>query len=55
VDPDPNPELFAGSGSVTSGYGSGSGSETGNAPYQKSYENHQKISNLIIMTLKNVI
>jgi hypothetical protein len=49
-----NPKIFAGFGSVTWGYGSGSGSgsETGDAPYQKSSENHQKISNLIIVTLK---
>jgi hypothetical protein len=40
---DPDPKLFA-----------GSGSETGDAPYQKSSKNHPKISNLIIMTLKNV-
>jgi hypothetical protein len=47
-----DPKLFAGSGN--GGYGFGSGSETGNATYQKSYKNHQKTSNLIIMTLKKI-
>jgi hypothetical protein len=51
-----DPKLLAGSGygSVTLGYGFGSGSETGDAPCQNSSKNHKKISNLIIMTLKNV-
>jgi hypothetical protein len=31
---------------------SGSESEKGDAPYQKSSKNYQKMSNLIIMTLK---
>jgi hypothetical protein len=43
-----DPKLFAGSGSVTRGYGSES--ETGHESYR--YKNLQKISNLIIMTLK---
>jgi hypothetical protein len=34
-------KLFAGSGSVTLGYGFGSGSETGDALYQKSSKNKQ--------------
>jgi hypothetical protein len=51
-----DPKLLAGSGygSVTCGCGFGSGSETGDAPYQKSLKNHQKISNLINRTLKKV-
>jgi hypothetical protein len=49
-----DPKLFAGSGSGTRGYGSGSGSGTGLKPHQNTYRVKKNISNLIIMTLKNI-
>jgi hypothetical protein len=52
---DPDPKLFAGSGSVIWGYGIRSGFDTGAAPYQKSSKNIFNLTFSLKSTLLNVL